>query len=301
MPFDRRLLAPHHWPAWLGIAVLVAYGNLPAALGRGIGRVLGWLMFRLSGARVRIAKANIALCFPDGSDAERQRLLHENFLALGEGSYEFARAWWGSTSRWQRGLEIEGIEILRKLQAEGRGVLLLSGHFFTLDICGRLLCSQIPAAAMYRRHRNPVLEWAIRRGRLRYASAMFAREQVRPALRFLKQGGILWYAPDQDMLGHDCVFAPFFGVPAATITATHQLQRLTGAALVPFFHSRDGAGGYRLRLGPPLPDLVGETAVENCARVNALIEQMVRAAPAEYLWVHRRFKSQPDGQPSPYR
>ncbi|MGD9582384.1 MAG: LpxL/LpxP family Kdo(2)-lipid IV(A) lauroyl/palmitoleoyl acyltransferase [Lysobacterales bacterium] len=301
MPFDRRLLAPLHWPAWLGVAVLVLYGNLPAAFGRRIGRTLGALMRRLAGERVHIARRNIELCFPDWSADQRQDLLQQNFLALGEGSYEFARAWWGSTARWERGLKIDGIEVLRALQAEGRGVLMLSGHFFTLDICGRLLCSQIPAAAMYRRHRNPVLEWAIRRGRLRYASAMFARDQLRPAVRFLKQGGILWYAPDQDMLGQDSVFAPFFGIPAATITATHQLQRLTGAAVVPFFHRRDGTGAYRLRLGPPLPDLAGESAADSCARINAQIEQMVREAPAEYLWVHRRFKTRPDGQTALYR
>ena len=295
MPFDRRLLALRHWPAWLGIGVLVLYGNLPAVLGRTLGRTLGWLMLILGGERVQIARRNIEICFPERTAGERPDLLRRNLLALGEGSYEFARAWWGSSRRWQRGLRVEGIEILERLQAEGRGVLLLSGHFFTLDICGRLLCSVIPAAAMYRRHRGPVLEWAIRRGRMRYASAMFAREELRAAVRFLKRGGILWYAPDQDMLGQEHVFAPFFGVAAATITATHQLQRLTGAAVVPFFHARDGRGGYRLRIGPALPDQVGETAAENAARVNALIEQMVREAPTEYLWSHRRFKTRPEG------
>src|SRR5690606_20808064 len=156
-----------------------------------------------------------------------------------------------------------------------------------------------PIAGMYRRHAAPALEWAVLRGRLRYATAMFRREELRASVRHLKQGGILWYAPDQDMRGKDSVFAPFFGLPASTITATHQLARLTGAAVVPFFHRRDGRR-YHLRLGAELPPPEAGDAVAHTARVNAAIEAMVREAPAQYLWIHKRFKTQPGGATDPY-
>ena len=178
-------------------------------------------------------------------------------------------------------------------------MLLVSGHFMTLEMCGRLLCDHVPLSGMYRVHRNPVMEWAVKRGRLRYAGAMYGNGDIRGAVRHLKRGGFLWYAPDQDMRGKDTVFAPFFGVPASTITATHQLARLTGCAVVPFFHRREGAR-YVLRVAPPLDSFPSEDVVADTTRVNAAIEAMVREAPAQYLWIHRRFKRQPEGAPVRY-
>ena len=123
---------------------------------------------------------------------------------------------------------------------------------------------------------------------------MFAREELRAAVKHVKSGGLLWYAPDQDMRGKDTVFAPFFGIPAATITATHQFARLTGCAVVPFFHRREG-GRYLLRIGEPLSPFPTEDPVADSTAANGAIEAMVREAPSQYLWLHRRFKRQPDG------
>ncbi|GAB3515724.1 LpxL/LpxP family Kdo(2)-lipid IV(A) lauroyl/palmitoleoyl acyltransferase [Pseudoxanthomonas daejeonensis] len=284
---------------WIGLGVLTAAAHLPWLWQRAIGRGIGWLALRLAGTRRRAAEVNIDLCFPEQSPAWRRRLLHDSFEALGIGLFEFARAWWGSVKPMRQGLRIEGLEHLRALQAEGRGVLLVSGHFMTLEICGRLMCEQVPLAGMYRRHRDPVMEWAVKRGRLRYASAMFGNGDIRGAVRHLKRGGFLWYAPDQDMRGKDTVFAPFFGMPASTITATHQLARLTGCAVVPFFHRREG-GRYILRVAAPLPDFPSEDVVADTGQVNAAIEAMVREAPAQYLWIHRRFKRQPQGRSTYY-
>lgn len=289
-PFSPRL-----WSMWLGLAVMVIGARLPWALQRGLGRVIGVLAPYLAPARRRAAEVNLALCFPQMPEAERRRLLDDSFQALGIGLFEFARAWWGSIRPMRRDVTIEGLESLQALRDSGRGVLLVSGHFMTLEMCGRLACDHVPLAGMYRRHKNPVFEWAVKRGRLRYASHMFTNEEIRGAVRHLKQGGFLWYAPDQDMRGKDTVFAPFFGVPAATITATHQLARLTGCAVVPFFHRREG-GRYLLRVGAPLEDFPTQDAVADSARVNAQIEAMVREAPAQYLWIHRRFKRQPEGR-----
>ncbi len=289
-PFSPRL-----WTQWLGVAVMMLAARLPWPLQRWIGRGIGALAPHLARSRRRAAEVNLALCFPAMPAHERQRLLDDSFTALGIGLFEFARAWWGSIEPMRRDVRIEGLEHLQALQAQGRGVLLVSGHFMTLEMCGRLMCDHVPLAGMYRRHRNPVFEWAVKRGRLRYAQHMFTNEEIRGAVRHLKQGGFLWYAPDQDMRGKDTVFAPFFGVPAATITATHQLARLTGCAVVPFFHRREG-GRYVLRVAPPLEDFPSQDAVADSARVNAQIEAMVREAPDQYLWIHRRFKRQPGGR-----
>lgn len=288
-----------HLPMWLAFAVMWLAAQLPWTLQRALGGVIGTLALHLAGARRRAAVTNLALCFPEKSTAEREALLRDNFRDFGIGLFEFARAWWGSAKPMRRTVRIEGREHLDALQAQGRGVLMVSGHFMTLEMCGRLLCDHVPLAGMYRRHRSEVFEWAVKRGRLRYAAAMFSNEEIRPAMRHLKQGGLLWYAPDQDMRGKDTVFAPFFGVPAATITATHQFARLSGCAVVPFFHRREGAD-YVLRIAPPLADFPTGDAVADSARVNAAIEAMVREAPSQYLWLHRRFKRRPPGVPSPY-
>ena len=285
---------------WLALGVMCLGARLPWSLQRGLGRAIGAVALRIAGTRRRAAEINLALCFPEKTPAEREQLLRESFHDLGVGFFEFARAWWGSAEPMRRTVRIEGLELLDEVRAQGRGVLMVSGHFMTLEMCGRLMCDHLPLAGMYRRHRSPVMEWAVKRGRLRYAKAMFTNDEVRPAIRHLKQGGFLWYAPDQDMRGKDTVFVPFFGVPAATITATHQFSRLSGSAVVPFFHRREGAD-YVLRIGAPLEEFPSADAAVDSARVNASIEAMVREAPTQYLWIHRRFKRRPPGMTSPYR
>jgi len=291
---------PRHWPMWLAYAAMWSAARLPWPLQRALGRVAGWLARMLIPTRRRAARINIALCFPELDEAARERLLRAHFRDVGIGLFEFARAWWGSAEPMRRTVTIEGLEHVRTLQAQKRGVLFVSGHFMTLELCGRLMCDHIPLAGMYRRLRSPVLEWAVKRGRLRYACAMYSNDEIRPAMRHLKQGGFLWYAPDQDMRGKDTVFAPFFGVPAATITATHQFARLSGCAVIPFFHRREGPD-YVLRVGAPLADFPSSDATADSARVNASIEAMVREAPSQYLWIHRRFKRRPAGMVSPYK
>ena len=269
--------------------------RLPWPLQRALGRALGGVLRRLLGERRRIASRNLALCFPALDDAARASLLRQHFAALGIGLFEFARAWWGSVAPLRRGSQVDGLEHIEAARAGGRGVIVISGHFTTLEICGRLLCDHVPLAGMYRPHAQAAMEWAVKHGRLRYAAAMFGRDELRPALRHLKQGGLLWFAPDQDTRRGDSVFVPFFGRPASSLTSTHQLARLSGAAVLAFAHVRRPDGGYTLRLSPAFADFPSEDAVADTSRVMAAIEDMVRAAPAQYLWIHRRFKRQPDG------
>jgi KDO2-lipid IV(A) lauroyltransferase len=282
-------LSPRTWPVWplIGLGWLLA--RLPWRWQRALGGGLGWLLFHALRRRRAIAAANLALCLPELSGEERHDLLRAHFRSLGIGAFEFLRAWWGSAAPPARASTIEGLEVLERLRREGRGVLLVGGHFLTLELCGRLLAERVPLAGMYRPHRNPAMEWAVKRGRLRYAVAMFDHDQVRAAVRHLRAGGILWYAPDQAYRRGAHVEVPFFGRPVPTLAASHDLARLTGAVLVPFFHRREGTG-YRIRIAEPLADFPSADRVGDTARVNALIEAMVREAPAEYLWIHDRFK-----------
>ena len=287
---------PRHWPAWVGIGIAALLARLPWSLQRVLGRGIGRLLMVLFGSRRRVAARNLALCFPELDADAQAALLRRSFEELGIGLFEFARAWWCSVEPMRGKVTVEGLEHLQAARAGGRGVIIISGHFVTLELAARLMCDHAPLAGMYRPHDGAVMEWAVLRGRLRYATAMFTREELRPALRHLKQGGLLWFAPDQDTRRGDSVFVPFFGQQAYSLTSTHQLARLSGAAVMGFAHVRHDDGHYTLRLTPVFDDFPSADATTDTARVMREIETMIRAAPGQYLWIHRRFKRQP-GQP----
>ncbi|MBU6248564.1 MAG: LpxL/LpxP family Kdo(2)-lipid IV(A) lauroyl/palmitoleoyl acyltransferase [Xanthomonadaceae bacterium] len=301
-PFRASLLSPRHWPAWLGVGFIWLIARLPYPALMRVGRWLGAIAMRIDSARRAVAEANIALCFP-GLDARQQAALVDAHLRdIGLMLAEFALGWMGSDAAIARlPLHIDGLAHLEQARAAGKGVLLVGGHFSHLELCARLVSQRIRIAGMYRRMDSTVFEWVVLRARLRYADAMFEKDDIRGTVKYLRSGGTLWYAPDQDMRSKDSVFVPFFGVPAATITATHHLARMGNAVVIPFFHRRlPDNGGYALRLGAPLPGIPGDDVLEDTARVNACIEQMVREAPEQYLWVHKRFKTRPEGEPPVY-
>lgn len=305
MPYPsltRRLLTPRHWPAWIGVAVIWLIAHLPFRLLMGLGRLAGRLALHLNRERRRIAATNIALCFPELDPEAQRALVRANLCDVGMMLAEFALGWMGSDRAIARvPVRIEGLEHLEAARASGRGVLLVGGHFSHLELCARLVSQRIRIAGMYRRMDSDVFEFAVLRSRLHYADAMFDKDDIRGTVKYLKAGGTVWYAPDQDMRSKDNVFVPFFGVPAATITATHHLARMSGAAVIPFYHRRlPDDTGYVMRLGAPLSDVPSKDAAQDTAVVNAQIEQMVREAPEQYLWVHKRFKTRPPGEPRIY-
>ncbi len=300
-PFRLALAAPRHWPAWLGVGAMWLVAHLPGRLPWWLGRGLGALAVRVRNQRRRIAARNIALCFPQRDKTEQRRLLDAHMRDLGMMMVEFTLGWLASDRRIARiPARIEGLEHLRAAQERGRGVLLVGGHFSHLELCAHLVSHRIPIAGMYRRMDSAVFEWAVLRARLHYADAMFDKDDLRGTVKYLRAGGILWYAPDQDMRSKDNVFVPFFGVPAATITATHHLARLGRAEVIPFFHRRLPDGSYALRLEAPLEPFPTTDVAADTARVNAAIERMVREAPEQYLWVHKRFKTRPEGEADVY-
>ena len=300
--YNRRmppaaLFSPRHWLSWIGLSIVWCVGKLPFTAQRVLGRAFGVLTARLPGERRRVAERNIQLCFPDLDATHRAQLLHASLRDLGMLLVEFALAWFGSARALARvPCAISGLEHLERCRAQGRGVLLVGAHFSHLELCARLVSQRIRIAGMYRVMDDPVFERAVLQARLRYAQAMFAKEDLRRIVKYMKSGGTVWYAPDQDMRGKDSVFVPFFGVPAATITATHHLARLSGAAVIPFFHRRNADGrGYTIRLEAPLESFPSADVAVDTARVNAIVERMVREAPAQYLWIHKRFKTRPEG------
>ncbi|WJW75265.1 LpxL/LpxP family Kdo(2)-lipid IV(A) lauroyl/palmitoleoyl acyltransferase [Thiohalobacter sp. IOR34] len=295
------LLAPRFWPLWSGLGLGWLVAQLPYRWQMRLGRGLGALLFHTARRRRHIARTNLRLCFPELDEAARERLLRSNFAALGMGVVETAMSWWTPDARLRPLARIEGLEHLRAALAQGRGVILLSAHFMTLEIGGRLLALEAPFHVLYREHKNPLFERVMRRARERHFEKAIPRDDMRGFLRSLKANMPVWYAPDQNYGREHSIFVTFFGIPAATISATHRLARISGAPVVPFFPERlaDDAG-YRLRLLPALADFPSGDEAADTQRINDLIEAEIRRIPEQYLWVHRRFKTRPEGEKTPY-
>ena len=296
-----RLIAPRFWLTWLAIGLLRLAIRLPYRLQLGIGRRLGKLFRLFSAYRRTIVRTNLELCFPELTGRERQALEERFYESLGMTLVETAAGLWAPDSFFAKLGTITGLEHLESARRRGTGVLLLSGHFCSLDFAGRILMNHVPACFTYQELRNKLSDRVARQAREKRCKLLIHRHDLRGFIRALRSGEIVWYAPDQSQGRKNSVFAPFFGIPANTLTATTRLVKLTGAAVLPFLIQRlPDARGYALEIQPALDKFPGENDVADAARFNALIESQVRANPEQYLWIHRRFKCRPKGDPRLY-
>jgi KDO2-lipid IV(A) lauroyltransferase len=282
---------PSYWPTWIALGILRAFEPLPFPVLVALGTLIGVVIVRLPLSFVRIARRNLELCLPELTVEERERLLRQHFRSIGIGIFETAMSWWSSDERIRKLTRFEGTEHLEAALARGCGAILLSAHFTTLEIGARALCARVAASVMYRPTRNVVLERFLMRLRGKQAKRAIPRDDVRTLISALKANEPVWYAPDQSYRKKGAEMVPFFNIPAATNTATSRLARMTGAAVLPYFPERlPGARGYRMVIQPMLENFPTEDQVADARRFNQLIEAQVRHVPAQYLWIHRRFK-----------
>ena len=233
-----QLLHPRYWSTWLALGVLRVFEPLPFAVLVALGSAIGTLLSILPLSFVRIARRNLELCFPQESVATRKRILREHFRSVGIGMFETAISWWSSDERIRRLSTVDGYENLEAALARGRGAILLSAHFTTLEIGARSLSVRQPTNIMYRPTSNLVLERFLSSNRSKHTKRAIPRDDIRTLITALKSNEPVWYAPDQAYRKKGAEMVPFFGIPAATNTATSRLARMTGAAVVPYFVER---------------------------------------------------------------
>jgi KDO2-lipid IV(A) lauroyltransferase len=298
---STRLHHPRYWPTWLALGVLRLFEPLPYGLLLWLGRRLGDLLLLLPLNFVRIAQRNLELCLPEKSPAERAAILRAHFRSVGIGLFETAISWWSPDSRIVKLTNLEGEEHLQAALARGRGAILLSAHFTTLEIGARALCARVAASIMYRPTSNLVLENFLMRNRGRRARRAIPRDDIRTLISALKNNEPVWYAPDQSYRKKGAEMVPLFGIPAATNTATSRLARMTGAAVLPYFPERlPGSRGYRMIIQPALANFPSDSPAADAQHFNELIEEQVRVVPEQYLWIHRRFKGLTPDYPDYY-
>jgi KDO2-lipid IV(A) lauroyltransferase len=296
-----NLLHPSLLPIWLGVGFLWLLHWLPLPLQAALGNALGWLLAMVPGKRRHVVVTNLALCFPEAPEALRRRWLRQTYQASLRAALEHGVLWWGSEARLRRLIRIDNPEAAR---GDGvRPVIWLAPHFIGLDMGGVRLTMDQTVANLYMRAKNPVSNRMMLRGRSRFSSPVLIEksEGIKPVLKTLKGGLPFHYSPDQNHGRHNAVFVPFFGIPTATVSALPRLARLANPQVIPVVTRQLPWGrGYAVHFYPPWDNFPTDDLEADVTRMNAFIEDRIREMPGQYLWLHRRFKTRPTGEPSLY-
>jgi KDO2-lipid IV(A) lauroyltransferase len=298
----RDFAHPRYWLDWLALGFLRTVALLPLPLIWLIGGVLGTLLYYLMAGRRHIAATNIRACFPELSPVQQRRLVRAHFRVFVQAALATPISWWGSEMRMKRLVRTPGKQYFDRALAAKKPVILLVAHFVAIEVAGMVLAPDHFMIDMYKRPKNRFFDWLIRTRRTRFVPRhggllVERREGIKPVIRGLRQGGSFYYLSDQDQGRDGAVFAPFFGVPAATLTALGRLTQLTGAVVIPCFARQLPWGkGYELIFQAPLENFPTADVLADTTRMNKIIEEAVREMPEQYFWSHRRFKTRPEGE-----
>lgn len=305
-PFEWAFLHPKYWGLWLAFALILPLIYLPLSVQFKIGKAIGKLVHRLAKRRVSDTMTNLRLAFPDKTDAERAAITRQVFINQGIGIFESLCAWF-RPDVFVRTFSISGLHHLIAAQQAGKTVILLGGHYTTLDLGGRLCTQFFGADCVYRPQNNPLLEWFIYNGRRRIFDEQISSRDMKKLITRIKDGRVIWYSPDQDFGLEHGVMATFFGVPAATITAQRRLAKMGDKAnppavlmmdmvrQTPDFIPSGRRPHYHISLSAALDDYPTTDEVADAERINRLIEKNILKDVSQWMWFHRRFKNQADG------
>ncbi|QLB41087.1 Kdo(2)-lipid IV(A) acyltransferase [Mannheimia pernigra] len=298
-PFQKAFLHPKYWGLWLGLGIFKLILCLPypilVKIGLGLGKVFTQLGF--GKRRMQIARRNLELCFPHYSAEQITALVQENMKSVGMAIIETGMAWFWSDERILKWSKIEGEEYLKQSTRNNQGILLVGVHFLTLELGARIVGLYHQGIGVYRPNDNPLLDWIQFRGRIRSNKAMLDRKDVRGMIRVLKNGGMIWYAPDHDYGRRNSVFVPFFAVDEACTTAGSYmlLRSAPNTVVIPFSPIRNADySGYTIKISPPVDFSECQDEVETAILMNKVVEREIMNVPTQYMWLHRRFKTRPN-------
>lgn len=305
MSGDRKPLSsywtPKYWPIWVGMGLLRLVCLLPHRVALAIGRAFGRLAHATGGSRRAIVRRNIELCFAEFTAEERDALTRSHFESLGMMLIEMGLGRWARSRHLQSIMRLTGEEHVNSVLASGKGVILLSAHFTTLEISGRVLAEAIPPFdAVFRKNRSEFMTELQRSGREVSADTTIEKRDIKKMVRSLRGNRPVWYAPDQSYNRKGSEVIDFFGVPSMHTTATSTLARLGDALVVPFFPRRLPDSTYELVLLPALENFPSGDPAEDTRRYVRILEEQIRQCPEQYFWIHRKFKDLPDGYPDYY-
>ena len=285
----------------MGVRFLLACLNLssrlPYRVQLAVGSLAGRIIYRCAAKRRTVAAKNLELCFPEMTQFERKELLHAHFRSLGRALFESGLAYWASDERLRPLLKIRGLDNLNTARSHGKGIILVAGHFTSMELCGRLLGLEADFDVVVRPFSNPHIDATTHSGRHRAARSAIPKKSFRQFLRGLGENRAVLITVDQASTASNKVMAPFFDVPAPTSPNAARIARKTGATVLPLLWLREpDLSGYRVEIGEQLVGFPTGDDMTDASRTNLLVEEQVRQAPEQYYWIHRRFKA----DPSPY-
>jgi len=298
----RRFLAPKYWGVWLGMGLMWSLLLLPQAWRVAIGRRLGDLFYRLSKRSRYAAERNIELAFPQLNEWMRHDLVRRHFRAFGAATMGVSLIWWASAKRLRSLVRFRDRRYYDEAVQSGKRIILLAPHFLGLEVAGVFLAHERRIISMYKEPRNDLVDWLMRRSRLRFGGALFERDShLKGLIRLIRSGYPFYYLPDQNPGEASHVFAPFFNVPTATLTALSRIARMTDAVVIPCFtRLLPKDDGYEIIFHPPLANFPSGDDVTDATAMNAAIEAGVREMPEQYMWTYRRYKQRPPGETTLY-
>lgn len=299
--FDWTMLRPKHWGTWCIVAVVLILSVLPRRLALKLGDYVGSQFYRRNAKRREVARINVAMCFPQMPERDRERLVEEHFKLYGKAIVDLGFCWWGARRNIQRWITFRGLDDCLKMTEGGQNVILFTPHVVSLDFGGIGISLHKSGVSMMKRPPDPLLSWLMWRGRSRFGGRILMRDQgLRPFVRGVREGRIGYFMPDEDFGPDQSVFAPFFGIPTATLPVLGTLAKLSNAVAVPAFTRLLDSGHYEVIIGEPLQSFPTGDDVEDATRMNAALESLIRSSPGQYMWTLKWFKTRPGNAPAPY-
>ncbi len=299
---DPHFYHPRYWPTWLGMVFLWLLRWLPHRWRRSIGQTIGRTLFQTNKKRCEIVHTNLSWALPGQNADERGNMLQQFFGYSGQALLEYGFLWWSTTGQFSTQNRLEGGEWIQQAVDQGRRVMLITGHPLALDVGGMVVSQHFPMVTYANRARNPLVQAMMAWGRCRYDVELLQRESgIRALLRSLKGGRILYYVIDEDMGPKLSVFAPFFGIAKATLSAPARVARMSDAIVAPCYAWFDEQQQrYRVQIGAPIEGFPSGDELEDGIKINQALESGILTAPEQYLWSQRLFQSRPVGAPAPY-
>ncbi len=296
-----KFLHPRYWPTWLGLAVVRLLAFLPLPILAVFGNVIGELTYYLFGSRRKITMRNLSACFPDWPDEKIKSTTKQCFRLIGQSVFFSGIGWWASPKRLNRLVSVTQRRHYDQALAEGKNIILLAPHFCALEFGGLVLSQERPMITMYQNTKNRLVDKFVKQGRGRFDGVLVERkEPLRNLIKLIRKGYPFYYLPDQDARGKG-IFAPFFGVQASTIPFLGKFAAMSNAVVIPISTKILPWGkGFEVRLGAPLENYPSGNELIDTTAMNKAIEDVVAPMPEQYFWVHKRFKTRPEGEPSFY-
>lgn len=301
-PFKPVFLLPTYWGTWILIGILFFIFLLPRAWSDALANQLGDLARNINGKRRRIARINLQMCFPQLNETERKKLFKQHFRAQMRSVLHLGLVWWGSRKYLQQRILLRGQEHIDASLANGKSVIIMAGHCVGLDAAGSAILMRYPVTGPIKLMRNALVNYFIVRGRARYGTIIYSRDAgLRPIIKDVRAGNIMFYLSDEDLGAERSIFAPLFGHTKATIPVLGRLAKSCNADVLPLMGCYDVTSHqYIVHVLPALKNFPVGDDLQDATQMNAAIEQLVRICPAEYFWTFKLFRTRPPGEPPIY-